>query len=311
MGWRDGGVVEKATPKWRTGTPVDDGATELNQDNLGALPFVNRAIATTLGFPTDVIRVGINLLGFESPGSIDKLLQGRKSWEETMEILPGTQVPPEGREPQTKSEYIGRGVGEAISTAIPFMGVAKKLSTSATLVGRISNSIYNAMQSHPYMAMVAEVTAGGGGGLGMRPGAGAERGRLGAVRGGLGLRTPAAGRGGCSRRAASGGGRNPCRVGSAGRYVPRTASGGGAGGSGTFPKCTRLSSQWLRSSNCRSESWCRRRCPSFARSSRSMFVRTCGAAYRNQRATFWTLASAVCWSCEPRKLYSKRFASIR
>jgi len=154
MGWQDSPVAEE-TPKWKTSPTVE------KQKNLGAIPYLARATATIAGAPTDIIRGAINLVGIELPDSVDRLLQGRRSWEDWQQSL-GTKLPPEGRPPQTIPEHIGARTGEALGLLIPSVGVLQKISTGPRLVNQVANTVYQAMIKHPYITVVSEMTAAGG-----------------------------------------------------------------------------------------------------------------------------------------------------
>jgi len=130
--------------------------------NLVAMPFVNKAIAETLGAPVDLIKSGVNLIpGVDLPEPVG----GSKSIQKGMELI-GASLPEEGREPQTVSEHMGRGLGEVAALLSPVGATLKMASGGTRLVGTIANSIWQSMVKHPYITMISEATGGMGAGVG-------------------------------------------------------------------------------------------------------------------------------------------------
>jgi hypothetical protein len=133
---------------------------QLEKQGTGTMPFVNKAIAESVGAPVDLLTKGINLI----PGvDIQTPVGGSESIKSGMEAI-GIELPPEGREPQSIPEHIGRGVGEVASFMIPGGAAAKYLSKSTGIAGRISNDIIKAMGKHPWLTMSSELSAGVGAG---------------------------------------------------------------------------------------------------------------------------------------------------
>jgi len=161
MGWMDAPIVEddESEFKWQSAPVVDE-----PDENLGAMPFVNKAIAETVGAPIDVLSSGLNLL----PGvDIQKPIGGSESIKQGMRGI-GIQVPKAGREASSLPEYIGEGIGETASFMLPVGGIVSKLSKTAGTTGRVASSIYNTMVKHPWLAGVSEVGGGVGTGTGRK-----------------------------------------------------------------------------------------------------------------------------------------------
>lgn len=138
------------------------GTPQAKQESLGAMPFVNRAISSTLGAPADLIRSGINLIpGVELPEAVG----GRKSIEKGMELL-GARLPEEGRGPETMPEYIGAGVGEVAALMVPAGQTVRVLKGGAGLASQVAGQIAKSMVKHPYLTMGSELTGGVGIGVG-------------------------------------------------------------------------------------------------------------------------------------------------
>jgi len=156
---------------------------EKEDSNLGAMPFANKAIAGALGAPADLIRSGVNLIpGVDLPEPVG----GSKSIQKGMELV-GAKLPEEGREPETVSEHMGRGLGEVAAMLSPVGAIFKVTSgikaasaikgfkvagTAAlpeavpNLTSTIANSIWQSMVKHPYLTMLSEATGGMGAGVG-------------------------------------------------------------------------------------------------------------------------------------------------
>jgi len=145
-----------------TVNPFKGIATFNQEDTGGAMPFVNRAISSTLGAPVDLISGGFNLI----PGvDIQEPIGGRKSIEDLFRFT-GIQLPEEGQQPKSISEYIGRSVGEVAALTVPFGKTAQALSKGKGLVGRISSDLYKSMIKHPALTMTGEISGGTGAGAG-------------------------------------------------------------------------------------------------------------------------------------------------
>ncbi len=141
--------------------PFEDVATSFDE-NLGILPFANRAIAGTLGAPVDIITSGLNLI----PGvNITEPLGGRKSIEKLFKGA-GIVLPEEGRQPKTISEFAGVGLGEVAGLVAPTGAVIKGLAKGAGLTGKIADSIFKSMVKHPAITIASEVGGGLGAGIG-------------------------------------------------------------------------------------------------------------------------------------------------
>lgn len=131
----------------------------------GPLPFLNQAIARTVGAPVDLVTGGLGLI----PGAKEFIgpepFGGSKQIERGMKAI-GALLPEEGRTPETIPEFIGAGIGEVAGLMIPGAMVTKTLSTGSGLVGGITNNIWQGMVRHPHLTMVSEITGGAGVGLG-------------------------------------------------------------------------------------------------------------------------------------------------
>lgn len=143
-------------------------------DNLGMMPFVNKAIASTIEAPArvvaggaEVIRRGINLI----PGVDIPKPELELDWAKKGMRAAGLEIPE--RDPETIPEHIGRGVGEATSLIIPATRGVQALSKGSGLVGQIASNINKSIIKHPALATISEVT--GGAGLGVGTGVGEEK----------------------------------------------------------------------------------------------------------------------------------------
>jgi len=121
----------------------------------GPFPFLNRAIATTVGAPADAMAWAIKkTTGLSVRG-------GRKPIEEDMEAI-GARLPAEGQVPETAGEHIGQAVGEVVSMYPLGFGVAGLLSKGSGLAGSVAKNIMAGMTKHPYMSLITELSGGVG-----------------------------------------------------------------------------------------------------------------------------------------------------
>ncbi len=130
-----------------------------------AFSFVNKAIAETIGAPVDVIAGALSLI----PGvDIEAPILGSENIKRLMEsrINFGGTVLPRGRKPETLPDFIGTGIGEAVSLLTPAGLGVKALAKGTGLVGKIASSIQSSIISHPFLTTLSEVTAGAGAGTG-------------------------------------------------------------------------------------------------------------------------------------------------
>jgi len=160
----------------------------------GALPFLNRGIASVFGAPVDLANAAIGAVGL--PAS-QQPFGGSASIEAGLASLgrgTGAQMVPEpGQQPDTIGEYIGRGVGEAAGALIPGYGAARLAAGAANpLVAGIGQRVAAAPVAAPVTATGLDVASGAGAGAGRMfaertfpdtPGAGG----LGELAGGLGV----------------------------------------------------------------------------------------------------------------------------
>lgn len=158
MPWENDPIVgssQEAMP-WENDPIISAG----EQESPGMMPFVNRAIAGTVGAPVDMTRRALNLI----PGvDLPEPFGGRKSIERGMEAI---GIPVSERGPETLPEYIGTGIGEVSGMLVPGGLGMKTLAKGPGLVGKITNSIWQSMTKHPWLAMTSEITAGAGAGTG-------------------------------------------------------------------------------------------------------------------------------------------------
>lgn len=134
----------------------------------GALPFVNRGIASLLGAPVDLANLALKYTGL--PVS-EQPLGGSASIEAGLARLgraAGVQmVPGVDQQPETPAEYIGRGVGEAAGMLIPGFRAARLAASSARpLVARVGQSIAQAPVVAPVSTVAGELASGAGAGTG-------------------------------------------------------------------------------------------------------------------------------------------------
>jgi hypothetical protein len=135
---------------------------EPQRQDMGVMPFANRAIAQTLGAPADIVGKGLSLI----PGvDIPEPFGGTKSIERGMGAI-GARLPEKGRVPETLPEYVGTGIGEVASLMLPMGAATKLLSRGAGLTGKIASSIVQSMGKHPWITMTSELTGGMGAGAG-------------------------------------------------------------------------------------------------------------------------------------------------
>ncbi len=137
-------------------------ADGLRGQKTGALPFVNRAIAASLGAPVDVAQAAINLI----PGvDIRGAFGGSESIERGFRAL-GIELPEEGQAAQTLPQQVGAGVGEVASLLVPSTLVARGLARGAGLTARVAKGIFETISRQPVTTAAGELTAGVGVGAG-------------------------------------------------------------------------------------------------------------------------------------------------
>lgn len=128
----------------------------------GMTAFMNRAIASAVGAPVDIVAGAISLI----PGvDIPEPFGGRKSIERGMEAI-GIGLPEEGAKPKAPSEYIGRSVGEIAALSIPSGLAIKALTKGAGLASMVAKPVWDAMVKNPFLTMAGEIGAGVGAGVG-------------------------------------------------------------------------------------------------------------------------------------------------
>lgn len=144
----------------KTATP-----TQERLSPSGPLPFLNQAIARTVGAPIDLTAAGLGLI----PGAKEFIgpepFGGSRQIERGMKSI-GILLPEEGRKPETVPEFVGAGIGEVAGLMIPGGIAVKTLTRGPGLIGGITNNIWQGMVRHPHLTMVSEITGGAGVGLG-------------------------------------------------------------------------------------------------------------------------------------------------
>ena len=144
----------------------------------GALPFVNRGIASVLGMPVDLANLALKYTGL--PVS-DRPFGGSASIESGMSRLGratgARMVPGVDQQPETPAEYIGRGVGESVGMLVPGYGAARLATSSANpLVAGVGQRIAQAPVGSstgrlgqfvaPASTVAGELASGAGAGAG-------------------------------------------------------------------------------------------------------------------------------------------------
>lgn len=147
-----------------TEAPWEKDPVSKAEEDIGAMPFVNKAIGETLEFIPKGIAQGIqkiNAIPGVDIGNIEEIPGKiiRKGFE-------AIGAPYPEREPRTMDEYVGQGVGEVASFLLPVGGSLSKLSRGAGLTGKITKSIWESFVKHPYIGMISELTGGAGAGVG-------------------------------------------------------------------------------------------------------------------------------------------------
>jgi hypothetical protein len=131
------------------------------KENLGIMPFVNWAIADTIGMPVDLISSGLGAAGLK----IDEPVLGSEHLKRLMRktgVTPGIDERP----PENIMENVGTVIGEASTFMLPVGAALKGLSTSTKLVGNVANSIWQSMVKNPFLTMTSELTGSIGAGIG-------------------------------------------------------------------------------------------------------------------------------------------------
>jgi hypothetical protein len=144
----------------------------------GALPFLNRGIASVLGMPVDLANLALKYTGM--PVS-DRPFGGSASIESGMSrfgrATGARMVPGVEQEPETPAEYIGRGVGESVGMLVPGYGAARLAASSANpLVAGVAQRIAQAPVGSstgrlgqfvaPTSTVAGELASGAGAGAG-------------------------------------------------------------------------------------------------------------------------------------------------
>jgi hypothetical protein len=170
--------------------PSGEGTPGPQQDGTGRgsgfMPFLNRGIAALAGAPVDIANAIIGMdpryLPFgvgraasaagARPIPVSETPFGGSASIETALAAAGRpfgaeMVPEPGQQPETVSEYVGRGVGDAAGMIIPGYGAARLAAGAASpIVARTGRSVSNAFVNAPARTTAAELTTGAGSGYG-------------------------------------------------------------------------------------------------------------------------------------------------
>jgi hypothetical protein len=152
----------------------------------GFMPFLNRGIAAIAGAPVDIANAVIGMdpryLPFGVGGAASAAgarpipvsetpFGGSASIESALAAagrpFGAEMVPEPGQQPETVSEYVGRGVGDAAGMLMPGYGAARLAAgASSPIVARTGRSVSNAFVNAPARTTAAELTTGAGSGYG-------------------------------------------------------------------------------------------------------------------------------------------------
>lgn len=129
---------------------------KMPEGGRGFVPFATATMAKIAGAPTDLVHTGLQQI----PGLKERLVEepfgGEKSIRAGLTAI-GSKLPPEGAEPETIPEYLGRGFGEGVGFLVPGMGAAK-------VAGRFGKPLVEAAMASPLTTAATEAAAGTGAG---------------------------------------------------------------------------------------------------------------------------------------------------
>lgn len=135
---------------------------QIQAEDRGSTPFINRAIAGTLGAPVDLVTGLLNT----NPGiNIQDPIGGSQSITDFFNLV-GSATAQQREEPKTLREFAGTGIGEAASFLIPFTKGAQVAAKGTGTTSRVSRVIVEGVQKHPILTGATEITAGIGTGGG-------------------------------------------------------------------------------------------------------------------------------------------------
>jgi hypothetical protein len=170
--------------------PSGEGTPGPQQDGTGRgsgfMPFLNRGIAALAGAPVDIANAVIGMDPRYLPFGVGRAASaagarpipvsetpfgGSASIEAALAAagrpFGAEMVPEPGQQPETVSEYVGRGVGDAAGMLIPGYGAARLAAGAANpIVARTGRSVSNAFVNAPARTTAAELTTGAGSGYG-------------------------------------------------------------------------------------------------------------------------------------------------
>jgi len=171
----------------------------------GGVQQLNAGIASTLGAPVDLLNAGLGVVGLGS----EEPFAGSKSIRRGMGNV-GVAVSPEGREPSTFGEYVGRGMGEAAGIMLPTTGLTAAAKLGGPLAKGIASQMSAPFVNAPVRALGSELASGAGAGIGRQVAENADPGNpmarmggelVGSIAGALGPQTLAKSAGMIARKA--------------------------------------------------------------------------------------------------------------
>ena len=180
--------LTKAQPElsWRQAQPEPELSWVQGQPEPAPQSYLAKGVAGALGAPVDITSAILRKVGVIRPKAPPSF-GGSKSIEEGFRKV-GFNVPK--RPPETTSEYIGQGIGEAMGMFVPGMGVVKHLKEGTGLAASIAKGIWATMKRHPWATATSELAGGAGAGFGRKvgkehPGAGPIPELIGGLAGGM------------------------------------------------------------------------------------------------------------------------------
>lgn len=135
-------------------------ADPIQEGGRGALPFLNRGIATVLGAPVDLANFALSATGLPTS---ERPFGGSESIQAGMRRVSPTMAPAPGQEAETLAEYVGRGVGETAGFLIPGMGLASRAARS---INPVTAGVGRALTAAPVSGAGIDLAAGAGAGAG-------------------------------------------------------------------------------------------------------------------------------------------------
>jgi len=149
------------------GKPRSAAALKTMAEDPTAMQFYNTGIATGLGGPIDLANYGLGFLGLGSDepfmGS-ESIRKGLAGWGE---LFGAPMTAPEGAQPKTLPQRIGRVAGEATGMA-PLMGLGAQAAAArgTGTAAEVGKSMLEGVARHPWATLVGETAAIAGAGKG-------------------------------------------------------------------------------------------------------------------------------------------------